>query len=751
MGDCQKDIGTPIMASELVWRSEEETEASKDLVSSIASLCSLCESDPGNSENAKTRANNIVSLVKDYWTTMPTYNVHDSQEHIIEFMSSGNAEALASLVLKSPTPCYKQAAEESIKLFLYPNIRSMPRLIRKHCVRLILDFCRSLYSEDKHGDQHPLYYSCRKTVVSLLKLIGFKNTSKYIYVTEPSDRVQEFYPFVRELAKSLCRGLDKFRDSSHAKVPTSLRLSIESDVQLLAFFSPYMIRAVEDHVRLMGQSLPLNLDNFFNQPCYLSEILFLENFYNDLSLEFIQCLAKVKGDVWYGRLFNYTPVWPSYLSVLRELKKISKIFLNYEEDLFSEVHKYQYQMDILVRLSNRSDDLLWLLEHKNSINPVSRDYLLMKMFPEVKLDFEKQHKMLIDRSQILTESFEQLSLGTSKSLRCGLSVEFRNEEAVGYGVLREWFFIICQELFDPKGSLFLACPSDPRRFFPNPAPVVPRHRNYFAFAGRVIALALMHKVQVGITFSRVFFLQLAGGVISLDDIQDADPVMYKSCKRILEMDTDSVDSDALGLTFEREFEEFGSRRVVELCPGGNSIIVNSKNREQYIELLIQHCFVKSIAEKLSYFTRGFGDILCERWLQKIFFQSLELKDLDLMLLGSSEAISVKDWKAHTEYHGYKENDDEICWFWEVVEGISMKQRHELLFFWTSVKFLPTRGFSNLSSRLSICKVEKSDQHLPSSRTCFYKLALPQYSSLAVMKQNLLIISQEHVDCSFGLS
>ncbi|KAI3932177.1 hypothetical protein MKW92_038434, partial [Papaver armeniacum] len=412
------------MASELVLHSEEETKASKDLVSSISSLCSLCESDPGNSENASTRANNIVSLVKNYLSTFPTYNVDDSHEHIIEFRSSGSAEALVSLVLNSPTH--------------YLNIRFMPRLIRKHCVRLVLVFCESLYSESKHGDQHPLYYSCSKTLL---------------------------YPFVRELAKSLCRGLYKFRESSHTKVHTSLRLSIENDVHLLAFFSRYVIKALEDH----GQSLPLNMDDdIFEQPCYLSEILFLENMYEDLNLEFIQCLAKVKGDVWYGRFFDYTPTWPSYLSVLRELKKFSKIFLNYEKDLLIQVSKYQYQMDILIKLSKRSDYLLWLLPYKNLINPISRDYLIMKMFPDVKLDFENQHKMLIDRSQILTESFEQLSLGTSNSLRCGLSVEFRNEEVVGYGVLREWFFIICQELFDPKGSLFLACPSDPRSFFPNP-------------------------------------------------------------------------------------------------------------------------------------------------------------------------------------------------------------------------------------------------------------------------------------------
>ncbi|KAI3848176.1 hypothetical protein MKW92_016285 [Papaver armeniacum] len=647
----------------LVWRSDEETQAAKDLVSSIASLCSLCESDP---ENSSTRGPDLVSLVNDYLSMIPAYNVYDSEEHIFMFMSSGTPKALVSLVLNSPTHCYKQAGEESIKLFLYPNIRSLPRLIRKHCVRLVLGFCELLYSDQKHGNQHPLYYSCRKTLVSLLKLMGFRNTSKYIYVRKPSVTIRDFYPFVKELAKSLCHGLITFRESSHAKVPTSLTLSIENDVRLLAFFSRYMLRAIEDHVRLKGQSLPLNTDDDFrNQPCYLREINFFRSVYDDLSIEFIQCLAKVKDDAWYGRLFNYTPRWPSYLPVLRELKKFSKIYLNYEEDLFSEVWEYQYQMDILIRLSKRGDDLRWLLEHKNSIHPISRDYLLMKMFPEMKLDFEKQHKMLIDRSQIMTESFKYLSLGTSKSLRSGLSVEFRNEEAVGYGVLREWIFMICQELFDPKGSLFLACPSDRRRFFPNPAPVSHRHRNYFAFAGRVIALALMHKVQVGISFDRLFFLQLAGRVISLEDIRDADPDMYKSCKRILEMDADYVDSDGLGLTFVREFEEFGSRKVVELCPGGNNIIVSSKNREQYIELLIQHCFVKSIAEKLSYFTQGFGDILCERGLHKTFFQSLELEDLDLMLLGSGEAISVEDWKAHTEYHGFKENDDQICWLWEV--------------------------------------------------------------------------------------
>ncbi|KAG2675626.1 hypothetical protein I3760_12G014300 [Carya illinoinensis] len=225
-------------------------------------------------------------------------------------------------------------------------------------------------------------------------------------------------------------------------------------------------------------------------------------------------------------------------------------------------------------------------------------------------------------------------------------------------------FLVCQALFNPENALFVPSPTDLRRFYPSPTSKVdPMHLEYFSFSGRVIALALMHKVQVGVVFDRIFFLQLAGKRISLEDIRDTDPCVYSSCKQILEMDSDYVDSDVLGLTFVREVEELGSTRVVELCPGGKSMVVNSKNREEYVKLLIEHQFVRSLSEQVSHFAQGFGHILCNSRLEKFFFQSLELEDLDWMLYGSETTISVDDWKAHTEYNGYKETDPQIFWFW----------------------------------------------------------------------------------------
>ncbi|KAL8104992.1 hypothetical protein AgCh_028960 [Apium graveolens] len=68
--------------------------------------------------------------------------------------------------------------------------------------------------------------------------------------------------------------------------------------------------------------------------------------------------------------------------------------------------------------------------------------------------------------------------------------------------------------------------------------VHPLHLEYFTFSGRVIAMALMHKVQVEIVFDRIFFMQLEGMNVSLEDIKDADPYL---CRKILEMDPETVD------------------------------------------------------------------------------------------------------------------------------------------------------------------------------------------------------------------
>ena len=91
------------------------------------------------------------------------------------------------------------------------------------------------------------------------------------------------------------------------------------------------------------------------------------------------------------------------------------------------------------------------------------------MLPELETGFDAEmpHIVLVNRSEVLTDSFRNIVQATPQQLHAGLFVEFEDEVATGPGVMREWFCLVCHALFNPCGLLFSACPQDRRRFFLN--------------------------------------------------------------------------------------------------------------------------------------------------------------------------------------------------------------------------------------------------------------------------------------------
>ncbi|XP_011002221.1 PREDICTED: E3 ubiquitin-protein ligase UPL5-like isoform X2 [Populus euphratica] len=657
-----------------------------DMVSYISRICKPifpCGVHPYTSKHIK-------DLMYEFFSLTPKDDNEDASGHLNVFLSNSAPAALVALYVSS-IKGNKECAEGAIKYFLH----SLPKNLHLQCVPIVMEFCNLLR---KVGSDDPLYVVCRSCLGSLLENGG--GTCGWRYHGGEKGKgvvMQEIFPFVSELGSKLFKDL-------MGSVVESMGPS-EADVKDFSTFLIPLHSVISEQRGFRSPiSMPLN-KRAFNFPLYAKEIEQLHVILIDLLNIMEKCLGKMQDSLnlktnGEGEL-NHTG-WSQYLFILKELNNIAKLYKGAEEKFWTVLRLRKASLCVLiVRYAKRTDDHQWLLQHKDVTDFESRRHLAMMMFPEVKEDYEELHEMLIDRPQLLAESFEYIVHAESDTLHGGLLMEFKNEEATGPGVLREWFFLVTQAIFDPQNALFVACPSDRRRFYPNP------------------------------------------------DIRDADPCLYSSCKQILQMDPEFIDSDALGLTFVREVEELGSIKVVELCPGGKGIVVNSKNREKYVNLLIQHRFVTSISDPVSRFARGFSDILSNPGEQKLFFQSLELEDLDWMLYGSESAICVEDWKAHTEYSSYKETDPQISWFWEIVGGMSADQRKVLLFFWTSVKYLPVEGFRGLASRLYIYKSTEPPDHLPSSHTCFYRLCFPPYPSMAIMQDRLRVITQEHVGCSFG--
>ncbi|XAR53849.1 Ubiquitin--protein ligase [Bertholletia excelsa] len=718
-------------------RSTHHPQAWQVIDEIVSLVCRLCKGEVSRSSKL------VRSKVMDFLTMTPR-SEEAAAGHLQIFLSSCAPAALVMLYM-SPEKGNKECADESIRQFVNSSRIVLPKTIYSMCAPIVLEFCKLL---GRVARDDPLYSLCRSSLGSMVENISI-GRSENSDSSKALISVKEIFPFVTEIAARLSNDLGSSVSSPVTAGPSSIDVC-----DFTAFLLP-LRNAIMEQVASSASISMSFCEGGFDLPCFSEEFQLLHGIYTDLLGKMECCLQNVEdclGVKDKGESEHFCLGWCQYLAILKELNSISKLYDGAGDQFWTILkHRKVSLCYLVVKYAKRDGDHEWLLEHKDVTDFESRRHLAMLMLPEVKDEYDEVHEMLIDRSQLLAESFEYIARADIESLRRTLSMEFKNEVATGPGVLREWFFLVCQAIFNPQNTLFVACPDDRRRFFPNPVSKIdPMHLEYFCFSGRVIALALMHKVQVGIAFDRVFFLQLAGKDVSLEDIRDADPLLYNSWKRLLEMDAEMVDSDALGLTFVREVEELGSRKIVELRPGGKSIAVNSRNREEYVKDLIRHHFVTSIAGQVAHFARGFSDMLCDSSVQR-FFQSLELEDLDWMLYGSENAISVEDWKAHTEYNGYKVTDPQINWFWQIVGELSAEQRKVLLFFWTSIKHLPIEGFCGLASRLSIYKSTESCDHLPLSHTCFYQLCFPPYPSMDIMRDRLGIVTQEYVGCSFGSS
>ncbi|CAA0817976.1 E3 ubiquitin-protein ligase UPL5 [Striga hermonthica] len=648
----------------------------------------------------------VKSMLLEFLSMTPRTDTDQASGHLQIFSASSAPAALVMLYMSSYKP-NRDVAGDAITHFITSCKTILPKQHYHLCVPIVMEFCKLL--SRAVGIDDSLYALCRSSLGTMVEFID---------IGEKKDSVglRDVFLFVCELATKLSSDLVTSTQSGSFSAPSI------SDVQDFAAFVAPVRNGIKADIGFCGPiRVPLSEELCRLPLCYANEIVVLHGIFFDLLSKLEKCMVKIeerldRAKKCEGETFH---VGCQYLDLLKELNSTSKLYQGCEEVFWETMKQRKSAVCYLIlRCSRRSDDHIWISDCKEVTTFEARRHLAMMLLPEVKDDFDDLHEMLIDRSNLLAESFEYIINADLESLRAGLFMEFKNEEATGPGVLREWFFCVCQAIFNPQNPLFVACPNDRRRFFPNPASTVdPLDREYFNFVGKVIALALMHKVQVGIVFDRVFFLQLAGQPITLEDIRDADPTLYSSCKKILEMDPSAVDQDTLGLTFVDEIEELGMRRVT--------------------------------AEQVDHFAKGFADILSCRRLQRAFFRCLEAGDLDRMLYGSEDDISVDDWRSHTDYHGFKGTDNQISWFWKIVGSMTKEQKKVLLFFWTSIKHLPCEGFSGLASRLYIYKNSESSDRLPSSHTCFYRLCFPAYPTMSLMRDRLRIITQEHVGCSFG--
>lgn len=326
-------------------------------------------------------------------------------------------------------------------------------------------------------------------------------------------------------------------------------------------------------------------------------------------------------------------------------------------------------------------------------------------------------------------------------------------------------------MFNPFYCLFEYSAHDNYTLQINPhSGINPEHLNYFKFIGRVVGLAIFHRRFLDAFFIGAFYKMILKKRVSLADMEGVDADFHRNLTWTLEHSIE----DVLELTFSTEDERFGEQITVDLKPNGRNIDVTDENKKEYIDLITEWRIQKRVEEQFQAFVAGFNELIPADLVNVFDERELEL------LIGGIADIDVDDWKKHTDYRGYTEQDEVIKFFWDVrivrplvrspltlqtIRGWDSEQKSRLLQFATGTSRIPVNGFKDLQGsdgprRFTIEK-SGSDKALPKSHTwyvvvarapfkpptnpaSFNRLDLPDYKNKSDLVQKLTIAVEETV-------
>lgn len=356
---------------------------------------------------------------------------------------------------------------------------------------------------------------------------------------------------------------------------------------------------------------------------------------------------------------------------------------------------------------------------------------------------QEQGKTVISvaRSNVMPDAFSQIMRKSVANLKKKFIIKFDAEEGLDYGGLsREFFLLISHSLFDPNYGLFQYCTNTNYLLQICPhSGINPEHLQYFRFVGRIFGLAIFHNRLIDAYFTPSFYKALLKKKITLQDLQGLDESSFNSVNWLLE---NCIENQTLELFFTIDEGFMGSVTTYELVPNGKNIRVTEQNKNDYVDCYLKWKLYRQVRPQFEAIRKGLYEMIPYEFLSIFDEKEMEL------LLGGLKDIDVEDWKKNTEYKKYKSNDNQIKWFWKIVQSYDTERRVRLLQFVTGTSRLPIQGFKELHGsdgprKFTIEKTGSIDA-LPKSHTCFNRLDLPPYSSYEQLFAKLTYAIEETV-------
>jgi E3 ubiquitin-protein ligase TRIP12 len=244
--------------------------------------------------------------------------------------------------------------------------------------------------------------------------------------------------------------------------------------------------------------------------------------------------------------------------------------------------------------------------------------------------------------------------------------------------------------------------------------------------GIFLARALLAEAYVDLRFNETFFTLMRGEFdpdSTLELLAEIDPQLYLALTS--------------GAAFGSDFLYPGS--IFPMKEGGEHCVVDSRESEfEFIELVASWtCGTEFRNHFREFFIGGFDSVFPFDELAKLFSD----RELCSVFHGESPVFTAAELSAAlVPTQGYTRESREIVMLKRLLHEMTNALREKFLSFVTALKYLPIGGLRALSPPLTVIPREVDcdpDVMYPMSMTCVHLLKLPQYSSMEVMRKQLL--------------
>lgn len=341
----------------------------------------------------------------------------------------------------------------------------------------------------------------------------------------------------------------------------------------------------------------------------------------------------------------------------------------------------------------------------------------------------------VRRSNVLSDSLNQLVAHPASDLKKPLRVIFDGEEGVDEGGPRkELFQMLIRECFEPKYGLFKY--SERTREFWFAPQAVPGAGSEYFLVGCVLGLAIFNGIVLDVALPLTIYKKLLGQPVGLADLAEVNPDLAEGLHKLLAYEGGD-DEDVFCLTWSVDYDNgFGEVVTADLVPGGRSKPVTAANKGEYVRKLVDWHLNTSCADQFRQFLRGFVTVMSGPAL--MLFRPEELQ----LLVSGTPHLDFRELEKVATYEGWPggASHPTVKAFWKVVHGMSHAEQTKFLTFFSGCSKAPVGGLGKLAFKLQ--RAGPDSERLPTASVCFGILLLPEYATEERLRTKLLKAVEE---------